>query len=88
MGDSLDSVEALLKKHVDFEQSLAAQEEKVKAVDEVASRLIQGEHYAAHDIDSRRKEVRENQYFVCMYVCLLHTSYIIHPPYIHHTSVC
>ena len=82
MGDSLDSVEALLKKHVDFEQSLAAQEEKVKAVDEVASRLIQGEHYAAHDIDSRRKEVKENQYFVCMYVCLLHTSYI------HHTSVC
>lgn len=30
LGDSLDSVEALLKKHGDFEKSLAAQEEKIK----------------------------------------------------------
>lgn len=29
-GDSLDSVEALIKKHEDFEKSLAAQEEKIK----------------------------------------------------------
>ena len=58
MGDSLDAVETLMKKHEDFEKSLTAQEEKVKAVDEVASRLIQGGHYATEDIDSRRKEVR------------------------------
>lgn len=30
LGDSLDSVEALSKKHDDFEKSLAAQEEKIK----------------------------------------------------------
>ena len=30
LGDSLDSVEALIKKHSDFEKSLAAQEEKIK----------------------------------------------------------
>lgn len=36
---------------------MAAQEEKVKAVDEVASRLLQAGHYAAEDIDTRRKEV-------------------------------
>lgn len=30
MGDSLDEVEALIKKHEDFEKSLAAQEEKIK----------------------------------------------------------
>ena len=30
LGDSLDSVEALIKKHEDFEKSLAAQEEKIK----------------------------------------------------------
>ena len=30
LGDSLDSVEALIKKHGDFEKSLAAQEEKIK----------------------------------------------------------
>ena len=59
MGDSLDAVEALIKKHEDFEKSLVAQEEKVKAVDEVATRLLQASHYAAEDIDTRRKEVRE-----------------------------
>ena len=32
LGDSLDSVEALLKKHGDFEKSLAAQEEKIKVI--------------------------------------------------------
>ena len=58
VGDSLDAVEALLKKHEDFEKSLAAQEEKVKAVDDMASRLRKGTHYAAADIDSRRREVR------------------------------
>ena len=62
VGDSLDEVEALLKKHEDFEKSLAAQEEKVKAVDEVASRLLQAGHYAAEDIDSRRKEVTTPPY--------------------------
>lgn len=30
LGDSLDAVEALIKKHEDFENSFAAQEEKVK----------------------------------------------------------
>ena len=29
LGDSLDRVEALLKKHEDFEKSLSAQEEKI-----------------------------------------------------------
>ena len=57
MGDSLDAVEALVKKHDDFEKSLAVQEEKVKAMDEAATRLLQAEHYAAEDIDRRRKEV-------------------------------
>lgn len=57
MGDTLDAVEALMKKHENFEKSLVAQEEKVKAVDEVASRLLQAGHTAAADIDRRRKEV-------------------------------
>lgn len=42
LGDSLDAVEALLKKHEDFEKSLAAQEEKIKALDEFATKLIEG----------------------------------------------
>ncbi|XP_026468326.1 LOW QUALITY PROTEIN: spectrin alpha chain-like, partial [Ctenocephalides felis] len=55
LGDSLDSVEALIKKHEDFEKSLAAQEEKIKALDEFASKLIEGEHYSAEDVADRRK---------------------------------
>lgn len=54
LGDSLDSVEALIKKHEDFEKSLAAQEEKIKALDEFASKLIEGQHYAAEDVAQRR----------------------------------
>lgn len=57
VGDSLDSVEALLKKHEDFEKSLAAQEEKIKALDEFASKLIEGQHYAADDVAQRREMV-------------------------------
>ncbi|XP_076454932.1 LOW QUALITY PROTEIN: spectrin alpha chain-like [Babylonia areolata] len=54
LGDSLDSVEALSKKHDDFEKSLAAQEEKIKALDEFATKLIEGEHYASEDVAQRR----------------------------------
>ena len=59
LGDSLDSVEALFKKHDDFEKSLAAQEEKIKALDEFATKLIENEHYAADDVASRRDQVRD-----------------------------
>lgn len=54
LGDSLDSVEALMKKHDDFEKSLAAQEEKIKALDEFATKLIEGQHYASDEIAARR----------------------------------
>ncbi|VDM96402.1 unnamed protein product [Thelazia callipaeda] len=54
LGDSLDSVESLIKKHEDFEKSLTAQEEKINALDEFASKLIQGQHYAADDVARRR----------------------------------
>ncbi|KAK7095430.1 spectrin alpha chain-like isoform X3 [Littorina saxatilis] len=57
LGDSLDSVEALMKKHDDFEKSLAAQEEKIKALDEFASKLIEGEHYAADEVAQRRDQL-------------------------------
>ncbi|TRY74259.1 hypothetical protein DNTS_008992 [Danionella cerebrum] len=54
LGDSLDSVEALLKKHEDFEKSLSAQEEKITALDEFATKLIQNNHYAKSDVATRR----------------------------------
>lgn len=61
LGDSLDSVEALIKKHEDFEKSLAAQEEKIKALDEFATKLIEGQHYAADDVAQRRAMLLERR---------------------------
>jgi len=61
LGDSLDSVEALIKKHEDFEKSLAAQEEKIKALDEFATKLIEGQHYAAEDVAERRAMLLERR---------------------------
>ncbi|XP_060065678.1 spectrin alpha chain-like isoform X1 [Ylistrum balloti] len=57
LGDSLDSVEALIKKHEDFEKSLAAQEEKIKLLDELATKLIESEHYAQDDVAARRDQL-------------------------------
>lgn len=61
LGDSLDSVEALIKKHDDFEKSLAAQEEKIKALDEFASKLIESEHYAHEDVAARRDQLLDRR---------------------------
>ena len=46
LGEHFDSVKVLNKKHIDFEKSLAAQEEMIKALDEIA-KFIKGQHYAA-----------------------------------------
>uniref|UniRef100_A0A0N5ANF9 Spectrin alpha chain n=1 Tax=Syphacia muris TaxID=451379 RepID=A0A0N5ANF9_9BILA len=54
LGDSLDSVESLIKKHEDFEKSLAAQEEKINALNQFATKLVQEKHYAAADVLKRR----------------------------------
>ncbi|XP_012266103.2 spectrin alpha chain isoform X2 [Athalia rosae] len=61
LGDSLDSVEALIKKHEDFNKSLAAQDEKIKVLDEFARKLIEGEHYAAEDVFQRRQLLLERR---------------------------
>ena len=55
--DTLDSVEALIKKHEDFEKSLEAQEEKVNAVDHFAQKLMAAEHYDTVAIANRRDGV-------------------------------
>ena len=55
LGDSLDSVEALLKKHDDFEKTLATQSETVNNLDKFGERLIEAQHYAKEDIQERRE---------------------------------
>ncbi|XP_076800089.1 spectrin alpha chain, non-erythrocytic 1-like isoform X2 [Clavelina lepadiformis] len=59
LGDSLDSVLTLRRKHDDFTRSAAAQEEKINSVDETATRLINKGHYASTDIEKRRDELLE-----------------------------
>ena len=54
-------MEALIKKHEDFEKSLAAQEEKIRALDEFATKLIEGQHYAAEDVAERRALLLERR---------------------------
>ena len=63
LGESLDDVEALLKKHEDFEKSLAAQEEKAKCLEDIAQRLIgeEAENYARQEIEQKRDYLQERR---------------------------
>merc|ERR1712223_1907320 len=61
LGDSLDSVEAMMKKHENFEKSLAAQEEKIKALEEFAVKLIEGKHYAQDDVAKAKTALLERR---------------------------
>ena len=58
VGSSLDAVEALQKKHADFEKSLAAQKEKIAEVEREAERLAKKGHYDAPNITKRREAVK------------------------------
>ena len=54
LGDCVDAVEVLIKKHSNFEKSLQAQEDKVKTLDEFASKLVEAKHYASEDVEETR----------------------------------
>jgi len=54
-----DSVEALLKKHEDFDRAIISQEEKIANIEKFAERLIQTDHYDGPGIKRRRDEVLE-----------------------------
>ena len=59
-SDSLDTVETLLKNQLNFEKSLTAYEEKIKALQQTADQLIQQEHIDSSLIRKRCEEVLEN----------------------------
>eukprot|EP00117_Sycon_ciliatum_P044800 scpid11950/ scgid32267/ Spectrin alpha chain, brain; Fodrin alpha chain; Spectrin, non-erythroid alpha chain len=61
LGDSLDHAEALMKKHEDIETSLAAQEEKEKALQDYAQRLVTSGHYDSDGIAQRLDVVLEKR---------------------------
>ncbi|XP_066903176.1 spectrin beta chain, erythrocytic isoform X2 [Halyomorpha halys] len=57
LGGSVDDVQALLKRHDDFENTLFAQDDRLKAFSEIADKLIAANHYDSKYIDDRRKQV-------------------------------
>lgn len=54
-----DNVEALIKKHEDFDKAINAQEEKIAALNIFADQLVAAEHYASKDIGDKRSQVLE-----------------------------
>ncbi|XP_033735465.1 spectrin beta chain, non-erythrocytic 5-like isoform X2 [Pecten maximus] len=61
LGSTVDDVESLFKRHEDFESTLQAQDEKLKALDDLASKLIAGDHPDKDHIDNRRNQALERR---------------------------
>ncbi|CRK98513.1 CLUMA_CG011869, isoform A [Clunio marinus] len=57
LGNSLDDVEAILKRHNDFENTLGAQDKILKGFSDNVDKLIKNKHYDATAIDERRNQV-------------------------------
>ncbi|BHF71927.1 hypothetical protein SprV_0401498800 [Sparganum proliferum] len=59
VGDDVDSnkVDALIKKHEDFNRAINIQESKIKALNNAADALIKEGHYDADGIDKKRNDV-------------------------------
>ncbi|KAL0275436.1 UNVERIFIED_CONTAM: hypothetical protein PYX00_003283 [Menopon gallinae] len=61
LGNSLDEVKALEKRHLDLEKTLAAQDEKLTTFSEFADSLINKQHYDSKYIDNRRNQVLDRR---------------------------
>lgn len=51
-----DNVEALIKKHEDFDKAIRNQEEKIESLSTFADQLVANNHYASDDIVAKKKE--------------------------------
>ncbi|KAL5964977.1 Spectrin alpha chain [Taenia solium] len=56
-GDDVDKVDALIKKHENFNRAITAQEAKIQALDASANALLAEGHYDAPGIEAKREEV-------------------------------
>lgn len=52
-----DNVEALIKKHEDFDKAISGQEEKMAQLTAFADQLISADHYASPKIDEKKQQV-------------------------------
>merc|ERR1712051_1033421 len=56
-GGDGGNVEAMIKKHEDFDKAIGNQEEKIDSLHTYADQLMSSEHYATSDIQAKREEV-------------------------------
>lgn len=61
LGGSVDDVQALLKRHDDFENTLFAQDDRLKQFSDIADKLIGAGHYDSKYIDDRRNQVLQRR---------------------------
>ncbi|CAH1792768.1 unnamed protein product [Owenia fusiformis] len=61
LGNSVDEVEALFKRHEDFEHKLISQDDRLKGFNDMADKLIQANHPEKKGIDARRKQVLDRR---------------------------
>lgn len=52
-----DNVEAMIKKHEDFDKAIGNQEEKIESLSTYADQLIGSDHYSCIEIKSKKQEV-------------------------------
>lgn len=52
-----DNVEALIKKHEDFDKAINAQEEKISTLSALADQLVAADHYASDPIVDKKEQV-------------------------------
>lgn len=53
MGESVDAVDTLLKKHVDFEKTLIAQSDKIDSLRRAADELIERDPDNRNEVEQR-----------------------------------
>lgn len=61
LGNSYDEVEALIKQHRTFVNTLNAQDDRLNAFNKKADALIADDHYDSKAIDNRRKQVLQRR---------------------------
>ncbi|XP_065068119.1 spectrin alpha chain, non-erythrocytic 1-like [Rhopilema esculentum] len=61
MIESVEAVETHSKKHDDFENVFVAQEEKLKAIDEFATKMLSSDHYAADELQRRIDTLKQKR---------------------------
>ena len=68
LGNSVDEVDELLKKHETFEKLLTTQEEKVITMVELAEQLKVDKHFASEDINEKQQSVINR--YIHSHLCL------------------